>query len=257
MTGKPGIDHAVRLPAALVDHPRGHPSPDHGVQQPVSSEHARHFINVAGRQVLPEIVIGVAIVVAAQVLGIDLIQERFTRSIEAVLIEACVGDVIESVTPGVIDRTLEAFAQTTIQRCCQAVVIRNTLIGEFADSTKTRIWRRGRQGAERTHFAEGVDTVLLNREIAAVVADISEGCYRLVTERLLDFEVPFCVSGILEVGGDGVVVGTSESRDLGLNAAQGAAIGKRTPERCIVLRRDLIASPRAEDRNLGARHRED
>src|SRR4029077_2940350 len=181
--------------------------------------------------VLAEIVIGVSIVVAAQVLGIDLVQERLTRSVEAVLIESRVGDIVESMAPGVIDRTLEAFGQTTIQRRCQAVVVGNTLIGEFANSTETRIWRRGWQGAERTHFAEGIETVLLNREIAAVVADISQRCHRFVAERLLHFQVPFCVSGLPEVGHEGVVVGTREGRNLSLKAAQGSAVGERTLER--------------------------
>ena len=151
-------------------------------------------------------------------------------------------------TPGVIDRTLQAFGQTTIQRRCHTVVVGNTLIGEFANSTKTRIWRRGGQGTERTHFAVGIETVLLNREITAVVADISQRCHRLVTERLLHFQVPFCVSGILEAGHDSVVVGTRKSWNLSLNAAQCSAVGKCAFEGCVIGCSQVKAATRAEDR---------
>ena len=60
---------------------------------------------------MPEIVVRVSIVVLPQVLRIDLIEEGFSGGVQTVLVEARIRQVVESVAPGVVDRSLETFRE--------------------------------------------------------------------------------------------------------------------------------------------------
>lgn len=112
-------------------------------------EFHREIPDIIGRQVVPDIVVGIAVV-----------QPRSNRSVQAAeriaavdKRSAAVGYVVERVAPGVADFTLEAVGEGAPQLDRKAIVVGRSLVVHFGDNTEPWIGRRQRQAAKSARGA--------------------------------------------------------------------------------------------------------
>src|SRR5258708_5690499 len=94
---------------------------------------------------MSDIVVGVAIVQAAQAERVDLARQRIAAEEQG---ETPVGYRVESMAPGIANLPLEAIAEGPAVRSRQAGIIRPSGIGKVRNDTETRIWSSGWKATE-------------------------------------------------------------------------------------------------------------
>src|SRR5215469_9623911 len=170
-------------------------------------------IDVVHAEVLANVIIGIAVIETPQVKGI-LRNERAEVGLEVEGQESAVGNLIQSVAPGVIGLYLQR-GEPPSERDGQAVVIghgraadlRNRAVagidgtgGKTSKGTdaQSRGTGRGTSGlkGQNGRIAEGIQARVLSRFIVSMITYVVERQGTLGPEGLLHFEVPFEVFGI-------------------------------------------------------------
>jgi hypothetical protein len=124
---------------------------DRPIQQRVQQKVVKLRCVVKVREVglLAHVIVGIAVVVALQIVGV-LRRENAGVCSETEGQESAVGNVIQCVAPGERPLKLEPVGDASGERGCQTVVVRNAVVADLRDRAEARIERRRGQPDKRT-----------------------------------------------------------------------------------------------------------
>src|SRR6266853_1211403 len=155
---------------------------------------------------MPGVIVGVAVVILREVVVVDrVLQAAYTPNTRISGnegIEAAVGNIVQSVAPGVVGLDLQPMVKPMLGGEAQAVVSGDSRGSVFTDRSKTLIRRSGRKTSKAvracTRRTVTIDTVKEHGFVDSVVAHVVDGERGVVPDPLLDFKVPLLIGRRLD-----------------------------------------------------------